>query len=387
VTAPPPGWWRAPDGRWYPPAPFPPPRTGTQTPSGFSPSPHRQPRRLVWLLGIGAAAIVLIAAVVAAGALAGRSTRGIGQAACAWHAQQPGPGTTDDFVGVSFPDAQHGWAVGGIDKPVIRATSDGGRTWRNQDLRGTNGLASVSFADDVHGWAVGVHNTLVATADGGSTWTSENPEIDRDGNISSVWFVDQHHGWLVGEQGVVRVTSDGGRTWTPQNAGTDQDLDQVSFPDPLHGWVIAGGGQLLRTVDGGATWAPGYTANAKRNEAVSGAAFLDSQHGWESGSADSGDGEHHYGVVSQTSDGGMTWAHRVSTQFDDERFTAIAFVDGQHGWLAGYSGSLYYTDNGGLSWASRPDPADGEKINQMVFRDAAHGWAVGNAATLLACTP
>jgi photosystem II stability/assembly factor-like uncharacterized protein len=349
--------------------------------------PHPRNRRWGWLLWIGIAASVLVAALVVIGALSGTSAPSVGQAACTWHAQQPGPGTDDDLDGVSFPDAQHGWAVGGIDKPVVRATSDGGRTWRNQDLRGTNGLDSVSFADDFHGWAVGVHNTLVSTRDGGSTWTAEDPGISHDGNISGVWFVDRSHGWIVGQQGTIRVTSDGGRTWTPQQAGSDQDLDQVSFTDPLHGWIVAEDGVLLRTVDGGTTWSPAYTAGAKRSEAVAGASFLDSRHGWETGSEDSGDGEHHYGVVSQTSDGGTTWRHRVSTQFDDERFTSIAFIDDQHGWLAGYSGSLYYTDNGGRSWANRPDPADGEKLNQLVFRDATHGWAVGDAATILACTP
>ncbi|HSP39239.1 MAG TPA: YCF48-related protein [Frankiaceae bacterium] len=344
-------------------------------------------RRLRWLLGVGVVAVVLMAGLAVAASQAAPSGRGVGQAGCAWHAQHAGPGTTADLYGVSFPDTQHGWAVGGIDKPVIRATTDGGLTWRSQDLSGTNGLASVSFVDDVHGWAAGVHNTLVATTDGGSSWTSEHPGIEHDGNIYGVWFVDRFHGWIVGQQGLLRVTADGGRSWSPQTAGTEQDLDQVRFSDPQHGWIVAGAGELFRTADGGTTWAPAYAANAKRSEAVAGASFLDSRHGWESGSEDSTDGEHHYGVVSQTDDGGATWKHRISTRFDDERFTAITFVDARQGWVAGYSGELYYTDNGGRSWASRPSPNDGEKVNEMVFRDATHGWAVGNAATIMACTP
>jgi photosystem II stability/assembly factor-like uncharacterized protein len=331
--------------------------------------------------------VVLIVGLAVVGSRVATSTRGVGQAACAWHAQQPGPGTSDDLTGVSFPDTKHGWAVGGIDRPIIRATSDGGLTWRAQDQPGTNGLAAVSFVDDVHGWAVGVHNSLLATADGGATWTDENPRIDHDGDIFSVRFVDQRHGWIVGERGLIRVTSDGGRTWTSQTAGTDEDLDQVSFTDLLHGWVVAGKGELLRTTDGGATWSPAYTASAKRSEAVAGASFLDSGRGWESGSEDSGDGEHHYGVVSQTVDGGATWRHRTVSRFDDERFTTVGFVEGSHGWVAGYSGDLYYTADGGRTWAMRPSPDDGEKINQMVFPDAAHGWAVGDAGTILACTP
>lgn len=342
---------------------------------------------MICSMGRRIGAISLMAALLAAslGACQSSAPAAPGQAACAWHAQQPGPATTDDLTGVSFPDTTHGWAVGGIDKGIIRATSDGGATWRSEDLRGDNGLSAVSFVDDTHGWAVGVHNLVVTTSDGGLTWRRENPRIGRDGNLYGVQFVDPSHGWMVGDKGLIRVTSDGGRTWTPQTAGTGRDLGPVGFSDLLHGSIVAGNAEVLRTADGGATWHPAYVANPKKNEIVASVSFLDAQRGWVSGSQD--DGSSNHGVISQTVDGGRTWKHHDYTQFDDVRFDAIGLIDGGHGWVGGYQGELWYTDNGGASLGSRPSPGDdAHHIHQMVFRDPTHGWAVGDSGTILACT-
>ncbi|MDQ6744778.1 MAG: YCF48-related protein [Actinomycetota bacterium] len=330
--------------------------------------------------------LILASALAASLAACGSSStaRAPGRAACAWHAQQPGPRTTDDLTGVSFPDRTHGWAVGGIDKPVIRATSDGGVRWRAQHVRGQNGLGAVSFTDDSHGWAVGVHNLLLTTTDGGSSWRAENSGITRDGNLYGVRFVDRRHGWIVGSQGLIRATADGGRTWAPQTAGTSSDLQQVTFTDTLHGWIQAGDSEVLRTTDGGRSWTSVYRASSQKNEIVAGVFFLDARRGWESGSQD--DGQSNHGVVSQTVDGGRTWKHYDAINFDDVRFGAIAFVDALHGWVAGYQGELWYTDNGGVSWGSRPGSSDAHRSYQMVFRDATHGWAVGQLGSIGACT-
>jgi photosystem II stability/assembly factor-like uncharacterized protein len=330
-------------------------------------------------------ALALLAGLTLAGLTGcGSSAHKVGQAACAWHLRKPGTPTDDDLTGLAFPDLRHGWAVGGIDRPVIRVTSDGGATWRAQHAQGDNGLSAVAFADDANGWAVGVHNTLFVTTDGGSSWTRQDPRLTRDGNLYDVSFVDRDHGWVVGSGGVIRRTDDGGRTWTAQQPGTHEDLSNVQFTGRLHGWIAAGDGEILHTADGGATWAPVYSASSKNNEVVAGDWFLNARQGWVSGSQD--DGESNHGVVSRTIDGGRTWKHQDVTSFDDVRFGAIAFVDSRHGWVAGYQGELWYSDDGGVSWGSRPTPALGERIYRMVFRDARHGWAVGESGTIEVCT-
>ena len=337
-------------------------------------------------MGIRAATLGLLGVGIAA-ALSGcggdSNSAKVGAPPCRWHVQQSRPRTSDDLTGLSFPDITHGWAVGGIDSPTIRATSNGGRSWHAQHAPGTNGLSGVSFADDRHGWAVGVHNLVLVTSDAGARWTARNPHIARDGNLYGVWFADDRHGWIVGSGGRIETTADGGRTWSAQRSGTRQDLQGVQFADRRHGWIQTPG-EILRTADGGATWTRSYAASSRHGEIVANETFLSPTLGWTSGSRDDGSASH--GVVSETTNGGRSWATHDITTFDDVRFDAIAFTDARHGWVAGYQGELFYTDDGGVSWAEHDPSTLGDRLDAIVLRDATHGWAVGEAGTIIACT-
>ena len=315
----------------------------------------------------------------------GSGGSGPGPAACSWHLQRSGE-SADDLSGVAFPNDLHGWAVGGIDRPVIRVTTDGGATWRAQHAAGTNGLNSVAFTDDRHGWAVGVHNLLLVTTNGGGSWKPGNPDVSHDGNLYGITFVGARHGWIVGSGGVIRVTTNGGRTWTAERSGTGADLAHVQFTDLRHGWITTDNGEILRTTDGGTTWTRVYEGSAKDNEEVANVMFLTPQLGWIAGSRD--DGFSNHGLVTKTTDGGQSWKATDVKQFDDVRFGDVDFTDSLHGWVTGYQGELWYSDDGGAHWGSRttPAPALGEQINDMVFRDARHGWAVGESGTIEACT-
>lgn len=329
----------------------------------------------------------LLAALITAVALLGCGPGGPptpGPAACAWHAQRSAAGVSDDLNSVSFPDTTHGWTVGGIDRPVIEATSDGGATWRAQPVAGSDGLDAVSFVDDRRGWAVGVDGLVLSTVDGGAHWARDDPQVPGGVNLSGVAFTDARHGLIVGERGVMRVSTDGGRTWSPHSAGTTEDLSRIGFVGARTGWVVAGDGAVLTTPDGGAIWRRSYSADPAKQEVVASATFLDALHGWEAGSEDDGSANH--GVVAQTTDGGRTWHRHVATNHDDIRFVPVAFTDLRHGWVGTYQGDLLYSDNAGLSFGIRPDPASGEQVYAMTFRDATHGWAVGASATIMACT-
>jgi photosystem II stability/assembly factor-like uncharacterized protein len=167
-------------------------------------------------------------------------------------------------------------------------------------------------------------------------------------------------------------------------------LNQVIFQDESSGWALGleEGGHVLRTVDSGSTWLdaspPGF--DGLGNAAV--LSVLDVSHVWVliPGS------DFFSGRLYRTMDGGITW------NSDDVPFgfAFIQFLDPSTGRaLAGQgfaAGSevveMFQTSDGGASWKSvfhndptQPDssvslPLSGIK-NGMTFLDANTGWVTG----------
>jgi photosystem II stability/assembly factor-like uncharacterized protein len=94
--------------------------------------------------------------------------------------------SSEQLQGVSFPDSNHGWAVGASGTAVT--TSDGGATWTAQDTGGDYGLVQVSFSDPEHGWALIFPRGLLATVDGGKSWSVVVPS-DAEGVLTGLTTV------------------------------------------------------------------------------------------------------------------------------------------------------------------------------------------------------
>lgn len=159
------------------------------------------------------------------------------------------------LTGVSFPDPQHGWAVG--HDGVILATADGGRTWARQD-DGQNldtVWLDVHFRDAQHGFAVGAYGKFRVTADGGKTWAEGKPSADE---VHFNRISEGPDGWLylAGESGTVLVSGDGGKVWRQVAVPYDGSFFGIL---PLDGArIVAYGlrGHILRSDDHGAGWEP-----------------------------------------------------------------------------------------------------------------------------------
>jgi photosystem II stability/assembly factor-like uncharacterized protein len=158
-----------------------------------------------------------------------------------------------------------------VGEGVILATTDGGRTWKQQLAASRYNLLCVACAGVSRAWAMGdstERNVVLATTDGGTTWKVQYSKSPRSGETwTGMAFADASHGWLVGPGGLILATTDGGTTWAPQRSGTKMTLLDVAFADASHGLVV---GQrtkgddpfsaqfvdsiVLHTTDGGATW-------------------------------------------------------------------------------------------------------------------------------------
>jgi photosystem II stability/assembly factor-like uncharacterized protein len=143
-----------------------------------------------------------------------------------------------------FPDAQHGWAIGGLGS--IAATTDGGQTWQPQALTCDYPPCrlrtfSAAFIDAQTGWIAG--EDLFRTTDGGANWLPQPVEMTSD--AQTIVFVDEQTGWLAGDGGLVMVTVDGGDTWTPVENDNGSTLLGAAFVSPQTGWLVGDFGTIL----------------------------------------------------------------------------------------------------------------------------------------------
>ena len=314
---------------------------------------------------------------------------------------------------VFFTDENHGWAVGSrtfqpeLWGQVILATTDGGEHWSTQyeqeppdTLFSYFRLDSVFFVDQRNGWAVGsserlddgkYHGAILHTADGGQHWVEQGAELyeGRDREFFAVRFIDAQHGWALAESKYpssniwLARTADAGAHWSWVDTGIEGNLGigfalvqgELDFADPQHGWAMGGQGQIIYTQDGGAHWTkqalacPWPTCNL-RLFAID---MLNDQEGWIGG-----EGLYH------TTNAGAQWtpqpygpADRTQPDIHD-----LQFLDARTAWMAGASGMLRYSVDGGATWTPLSSLGYGDLFG-LTFLGPRQGWIVGDYGAIL----
>jgi photosystem II stability/assembly factor-like uncharacterized protein len=91
-----------------------------------------------------------------------------------------------------------------------------------------------------------------------------------------------------------------------------------------------------------------------------------------------------HGVAIKTINKGQSW---TPMDIDGDIFTDIQFIDSKTGYILGYSGLLYKTENGGQSW-NRLKINKGRTLhrgyyNDLYFADNRHGFICGNNGIIL----
>jgi photosystem II stability/assembly factor-like uncharacterized protein len=272
-------------------------------------------------------------------------------------------------------------------------STDGVR-WQEQPLpeRWSANLTGVTFADAEHGWAVGASEyfgeggAIFATTDGGATWEPQKSNLA--GSLSGVCFIDAKTGWAIsdypdawadGANTAIERTMDGGETWIPLYVASGASLSAVQFLDADTGWASGTFGSefsnsskpmLFSTANGGFTW----TAHRLPKDAPSmtGLQFVSSSEGWAVGTDYDWKTEVETGWALHTTDGGATWT-RVDA-LTDALPNVVHFIDAGHGYVAGDDG-VWSTADGGATWEQ---VAPGYGVYALAATDAAHVWAGGS---------
>jgi photosystem II stability/assembly factor-like uncharacterized protein len=262
-------------------------------------------------------------------------------------------------------------------------------------------MFGVSFADADHGFAVGAYHSVFRTTDAGQTWTRVRTPLptrdpapgeaaDPSGQaFSAVSFVDPDHGFAVSSTGVVIGTSNGGAAWdtltTPAPSSVNAvwpgdvrpnswSFDAVSFVDPLHGSVVGHDGVILATADGGRTW----TYQGKPQFGIlRDAEFVDEFHGQIVGIG-SGRADQVVYTTLGTNDAGETWEANVADSVDvvPSNLRGVAVTVPMHAIAVGEGGRIFVTFDEGKTWRIRRSGTN-ETLNDVAFADRRRGVAVG----------
>ena len=204
------------------------------------------------------------------------------------------------------------------------------------------------------------------TDDGGATWTvaAANPFSAAEG-ISAIVAFDVSRTtrrYIVargttdaGNPAEVAYTDDGGATWTLVELGSTNALfvtrAQAMFAlDPYNIWVVTSGGHIFYSEDGGAAWTE-QEDGALTAQNLNAIQFISEKVGYAAGAAN---------AILKTEDGGASWTALTgpSTQAA-AAILSIGVVTKSRVFLGYDDGELWYTEDGGTTWAQRSFSGDG----------------------------
>ena len=267
-------------------------------------------------------------------------------------------------------------------------------------------FSSIDCADSMNCIATGafgnVYSLLRATSDGGKSWkttildSSEIIPVLRFAlRLRTIKFLTPTLALIITDSGAVFRSSDAGATWSRVETGTKSDLIKISVFDAAHAAIIGSPRTILVTADSGKTWKivppPSDTTFSKwviRDVAMtspnsmvlimglydegsvfvqdeitkswpapqefaiaSNMFFLDGQYGWAAGQKLVGPERRVHNVVERTQDGGKTWRSVLDDSICPTfRLNKIKFIYHQNGAASGFFGKVLLTADGGETW-------------------------------------
>jgi photosystem II stability/assembly factor-like uncharacterized protein len=276
----------------------------------------------------------------------------------------------------------------------------------------------ISFTDNPqHGWLVGTNSTLMETLDGGSTWEPRTLELDQAYRLTSVSFLGDE-GWIVGQPSILLHTTDGGKSWSrvPLSEKLPGAPNTIVALGPLSAEMATSVGAIYQTTDGGRNWkamveeAVGVVRNISRSPdgryvAVSSrgnfySTWEPGQSAWEPHNRNSSRRVQNMGF---TADGRLwmlarggqiqfteqenaeEWRDPINPEFATSwGLLDLAYRTPEEVWVAGGSGNLLRSLDGGLTWEKDTAVEDvPSNFYKILFFGSDQGFVLGQKGILL----
>lgn len=248
--------------------------------------------------------------------------------------------------------------------------------WQLVNLPTNATLSDIAFADARHGWLVGKNSTLLETTDGGNSWELRALDLGDEGafTFTSVSFSGQE-GWIAGKPNILLHTTDGGTSWlrVPLSEKLPGAPNTVIALGPKVAEMSTDIGAIYKTADGGRTW------QALVQEAV----------GVVRNMARSPSGK--YLAVSSRGNFYSTWepgqeAWEQHNRTSSRRLQNMGFGLNENLWLLARGGSVQFTEPNEIdAWkdAINPEFATSWGLLDLAYRTADEVWVAGGSGNLL----
>jgi photosystem II stability/assembly factor-like uncharacterized protein len=298
--------------------------------------------------------------------------------------------------------------------------------WHVLDIPTESTFLDLAFTDDPnHGWLVGTKATLLETQDGGETWQARELELEesdpKNVRFVSVDFAGQE-GWIAGQPSLLLHTKDGGKSWlqVPLSEKLPGSPYKVTALGKNTAEMMTDVGAIYKTKNGGRTWkalvqeAVGVVRNVARSEdgryvAVSArgnfySTWEPGQTAWQPHERSSSRRVQNMGFTGD----GRLWliARGGQIQFsepndydvwDDAQYPEfsaswglldIAYRTPEEVWMAGGSGNLLRSPDGGETWQKDRDVEDvPSNFYRIIFTNPDQGFILGQRGILLKYDP
>jgi photosystem II stability/assembly factor-like uncharacterized protein len=293
--------------------------------------------------------------------------------------------------------------------------------WQPLQLPTEANLLGLSFSSPQHGWIVGNESTILETTDGGDTWQPKTLDLDASYLLTSVSFEGQE-GWVVGQPSILLHTSDDGRSWSriPLSEKLPGSPKTIVALGPQSAEMTTDIGAIYRTTDGGKSWkamveeAVGVVRSISRSPegqyvAVSsrGSFYSTWEPGQEAWTPHNRNSSRRVQDMGFTQDGRLWMLTRggqvqFTRQDDPEEWEDarspefatswglldLAYRTPTEVWIAGGSGNLLCSFDGGQTWQKDKEVEDvPSNLYKIIFVNSEQGFILGQKGTLLKYQP
>ena len=285
--------------------------------------------------------------------------------------------TDETALDIAFTDnAEHGWLVG--KHATLLETLDGGKTWAEKRLDISSNqiynLTSISFSGD-EGWVVGEPSIMLHTTDGGVTWEQISLSSKLPGTTRLITALGDRSAEMVTDVGAIYKTEDSGRTWQAMVEEAVGVFRNIARSPSGRYVTVSSRGNFY------STWEPGQQAwqqhNRNSSRRLQNMGFGSDDRLWLLAR----------GGVIQFSEPNTTedWDKQQSPEFSTSwGLLDLAYRTPNEIWLAGGSGNLLRSVDGGETWQKDRTVEDiPSNFYRIVFTKNDQGFILGQGNVLL----